>query len=233
MRPGSSSSRPSSTAGGDSIAPITAGGDSLATQIRTENKNRFAKFALETLHLSTIFEKEADMKRAALANVPGGQNEVAFQLAATMYEKKFKDKTIRWDNGTAAVDVLRRGEFVFGEFLADDIPRPLHVGGDSTLVTHTGGKFAMQDVDPDGTGKHFAQQWSERYLLHRGKIKNITVSVVSAARLPDMVRHFKALLEDYKKMLEAGRTAGVPAVTSRESTQVGTTEKMYEHGGNR
>ena len=145
MRPVSPDRLPSSAAGGDSIALRTAGGDSLATEIKTDNKNRFAKFALETLHCSTVFEKESDMKRAALANVPEGQNEIAFQLAANMFEKKFKDKTIRWENGPAAVDVLRRGEFLFGEFLADDLPRPLHLGGDSTVITHTGGRSAMSD----------------------------------------------------------------------------------------
>ena len=182
MRPVSPDRLPSSAAGGDSIALRMAGGDSLATEIKTDNKNRFAKFALETLHCSTIFEKEADMKRAALANVPEGQNEIAFQLAATMFEKKFKDRTIRWENGTAAVDVLRRGEFVFGEFLADDLPRPLHVGGDSTVITHTGGRSAMAAEDPDGTGKHFDQQWHERYSVHRGKIGKMPFLVCQMAQ---------------------------------------------------
>ena len=58
----------------------------------------------------------------------------------------------------------------------------------------------MQDTDPGGTGKHFEQQWRERYSIHRGKIGKITVAVVSAGRMPEMLKCFQAVLKDYKSM---------------------------------
>ena len=109
------------------------------TQKMTEtNEKRFAQFALAAVNLGAVFEKNSEGQKATFASIASNNHEEAYQVAAAIFEKKHSTGKIRWSNMPVALDVLSRGFSVFGKFVPDDIPRELHVRGDSSLVCKEG-----------------------------------------------------------------------------------------------
>ena len=97
--------------------------------MKAENKHRFAKHALETLHLGTIFDKNPDQKKAALCRVPADAP-TSCKVISDVYEKSFADKKTCWTNSAIAIDILKRCDLLSESYRLDEKPRPLHIGGD-------------------------------------------------------------------------------------------------------
>jgi len=92
-RPVSPEQGPSSTAGGNSSPKLTPilqdaydKNEQIAQNMISFNEQRFAKFALEAISLSTIFDKNSDGQKAAFANISGEDHEEAYRVAAAVFE---------------------------------------------------------------------------------------------------------------------------------------------------
>jgi hypothetical protein len=211
LAPAASSS--SSSSQPQALVPETAAGNCSASAPSTDNENheilesikidnldKFARIALESLHLGAIFDKHCNQKKAALSRVPP-ETSTCLKVCAAMYEKFFPERKVCWTNSEIALDILKRAELICGEFHPDDTLRLLYIGGDSTLVMHEYNAHMLNKghQDPEGRGMHFKQQWDANHIIHCKKVGATTVALVSSSKIADQVEIFQALLDEWKK----------------------------------
>ena len=186
--------------------------DEVVRNLKAENKNHFAKHALETLHRGTALDKNPDQKKAALSRVPADAP-TCFKVISSIYEKSFADKKICWTNSAIALDILKRADLLSESYRLDEKARPLHIAGDSTLVLHQGNVAVYHKEDHEGRGKGFKEQWERHHDIHRLKIGNCTVAVLSSSKIKDQVKIFGKFLEEWKAICAA---AGGDSLAARE-----------------